>query len=541
MDLQTRLFGASFGQVFWSVKKNKDGKITYEGNDFIVLDNRNVFFDQSAQTIEDAKWVQVSRWVTLDEVDEMKENGASFKNLAELRRRVGDGDDVHSGDRRDNSYTSIIKRAHGVEDLVGADKVFPRYEMTIEYRNDKWIYFFPRYGIIIGEEDNPHDHGQIPIVKLTYYPTGDDMYGDIEIESVLPIQRAINALLCGFIDTMNIGMRPPVKVANNPTVRMDTLKYGPNAIWLVGDSVNNVQTHQTGGQQAIQNFQNSYAALKGALNVALGETSQGTSGIDPFSREKTATEIKSSDQQKITRDQKNQMQLEIAIKQQMMLWLSNNKQFLFSDPTKAYITQRVIGKDMIKDLELLELDGMEVPPEAYELIQDIVEAKEGQISDAELERMLSEVRVPKHPVIKNPNEKNALKVDTVAKLEIDEGGQFGTLTMSPEDFEGVYDYIPSIESLAVNESDMQIQGRQRALETMLNPAVAQMLAAEGKQVKISETLEQVLEDAGMKNASRLFEDVQPEAEEKKPSEPVTAPQKGLGVSLPGAGQQRPLV
>lgn len=527
MDLQTRLFGASFALVFWQTIDETDGTPGYEGNDMLVLDNRDVFFDQSAQTVQDANWIQVTRWMTFDQIE--KEWGKQ----AELKRRLSlETDSSFMGDRRDNEYTSIIKQEHGIEDKVGHDKVYPRVEMVTEYRHDNWITFAPRYGLIVDDVDNPRDDKLLPIVKLTYYPTGDDMYGDIEVESVLPIQRAINALLCGFIDTMNIGMRPPIKIANNAQARIDTFNYGPDAQWLVGDSVNNVQIFQTGGQQAINNFQNSYSALKSAFNVAMGETSTGVSNIDPFGADKTATEIKANEQQKFTRDQKNQLHLEIALKAQMMLWLASNRQFLLADKTKQLLVQRVVGKEMLEDLKDLGLADMEAPNEAFEAVSSIIADSGGAIEDSQMEEMLRQTELPRFPVIKNPNEKDPSQFDIVPKLELDENGGFGSLNVTEDDFGGFYDYIPSIQSLAVAETDRQIEGRSRALELMLNPAVAQMLQAEGKRANISSTLEQVLEDSGIKNAERLFEDLQPQAEVESPLEGTTGAQEGIQPPLP---------
>ena len=194
----------------------------------------------------------------------------------------------------------------------------------------------------------------------------------------------------------------------------------------------------------------------------------------------------------------------------MMLWLGNNRQFLFTDPTKQILVQRVVGKDMLEDLKDMGLADMEAPNEAFEAIAGLVKDTGGQLGDGQIEDILRQTELPRFPVIKNPSEKNPANFDISPKLELDENGGFGSLNITEEDMQGYYDYIPSIQSLAVNESDRQIQGRSKALELMLNPVIGQMLQAEGKRASISGTLEQVLEDSGIKNAERMFEDVQPQ-------------------------------
>jgi len=509
-DIQARLFGASFGLVYWDSTK--------ECNEFKVLDNRNVFTDYQSSDVKNSKWIQVREWVKIEDLEEMNEHlpeDMQYRNLGDLKS-------AKSKDRRDSKYTSVIKESHGVEDNVGDDNSFPAIEMVTEYREDKWISFFPNYSIITREIDNPREDEKIPVVLLRYYFVGDDIYGDSEIESVLPLQRAINATLSAFIDHVNITLRPPVKIAGNATVRMDTISYGPDARWLVGDSVNNVQTHQTGSNEVISSFQSSYSVLKSALNTAMGETSLGISNINPFSGDKTATEVRNTEKQRLTRDQRNQIELEQFLADIMMLWLGNNKQYLFMDKKGMVKIQRIVGKEMLKELQALGLDQMEVPGETMDALRQSIVDRGGQVSDAELDMITRETSVPKYPVVMNPEEKNPENYDIKSKLELDEEGSFGSIYMTEDDMEGTYDYIPSIKSMAVNENDKQIQGRTKALELILNPSIAQQLQAQNKKINIADLLVEVLEDAGIKNAERIIEDM--------PQEAPQMPQQGM--SLP---------
>lgn len=332
-DIQTRIFGASFGLCYWDIKKTQGGE-TFETNEFKVLDNRDVFVDYQSNHIRNANWVQVREWVTFQQLKEKNDGGQPiYQNLDLLESKLLDND-TPAPQRRDNRYTSIVKQLRSLEDRVGQDIYYPTIELVTEYRRDRWITFAPRFGVILRDIKNPYKNMEIPVVMLRYYPVGDDVYGESEVESVLPLYRAINATLCGFIDQMNLGMRPPIKVAQNAAgVRMDTIQYGPNALWLTGDSVNNIQEHVT-GNQSISLFQNSYTALKNAFNTAMGEASQSLAPIGAFAQDRTATEIRTANRQTIARDNYNQIYLEEFLKDIMMKWISNNQQFLFSDPSK---------------------------------------------------------------------------------------------------------------------------------------------------------------------------------------------------------------
>ena len=63
MDIQTRIFGSSFGLCYWDIKPNINGE-SFETNEFKVLDNRDVFVDYQANHIKNANWVQYRDWET---------------------------------------------------------------------------------------------------------------------------------------------------------------------------------------------------------------------------------------------------------------------------------------------------------------------------------------------------------------------------------------------------------------------------------------------------------------------------------------------
>lgn len=536
-DMQGRLFGASFGLCYWAIKKVGD-KVVYEGNELKILDNRDVYVDYTANHVKNANWVQVREFLSLEDLEERNENSPEpiYKNLEELKKLMSADKKTVVSDRRDNLYDSITKEIRGLEDRIGTDRAFPTIEVVTEYRKHRWITFVPRFKLILRDVDNPYDHKRIPVVQLRYYPVGDDVYGESEVESVLPLQRAANAMLCGFIDEMNLTMKPPIKVANNATVRLDTIVYGPNAVWLTGDSVNNVVEHQAGGE-AVRNFQTVYPAIKAAFNEAIGETTQGMSDMDPMQGDKTATEVKSFEKQKASRDQYNQIYLEQFLKDVMMIWLENNQQFLFDDPTRHTLVFRIVGRGIMQDLQRLGLDEMELPKESQKAITEMIEMQEGNVSDQEIKLLTEELSVPKYPVITNPTAKNPEDYDIKSKMEVDEAGQYATLLVTPDDMDGRYDYIPDIKSMAAGNYQEQIQGRNMAMQMMLNPGIQQMLAMEGFKPKVKELLSDILEDTGISDPEKLFESM-PQPQLPMPVQGSPMPQ---GAPQPQPQPQQPII
>lgn len=491
-DQHTRLFGSSFTLVYW---KHTDD---FDGPEIKVIDPRDVFIDHSATHIRNAKWVQVREFTTIEQL-ETKYYGeeSPWKNLDKLKDAVKSG----ATDSRQSRYESQVKINRGVEEEPD-DPAFSSLEIVTEYRPDRCITFAPRYGVVLKDTENPYEHDQIPVAQLRYYPLIDDVWGESEVEPVMPIQKAINSLLCGFVDEMNMKMRPPLKVASSG-VRIETIAYGPGALWVMNNPTVDVIEHNSGGQ-AINNFNSSYSALVAAFSTAMGESSLGVSNIGDFQKPKTATEINKTAQQQNSRDQYNQLYLEQYLKDIMMMWLSMNKQFLFDDPNKAYQVIRIIGKDKIRKFQQMKLDTMDIPRYAMDEISDAVMATP-DLDQEELMGLASEVSVPTNPVIKNPNETNPDKMEIVSKLNKTENDNEAELYVTPDDMDGVYDYIPDVKSMALGVGDRQMQAKQDAITLILNPAVQQMLQAEGQKVKIKEMLVSHLDSMGYGDAEALFE------------------------------------
>jgi len=530
-DIQARIFGASFVLCYWNVRE-VNGKII-QGPDIKVLDNRDVFIDYQANHIKSANWVQTREWVTWQDLENRKNpDGTPFyKNLDVLNERMrADKDQMPKPERRDNRYTSITKQIRSLEDRVGQDLYYPIIEVVTEWTKEEMTIFSPRHGVILFEGPNPHNSKEIPISMLRYYPIGDDVYGESEVESVLPLYRAINAVLCGYLDMQALASRPPIKVSNNSTgVRLDTLVYGPNALWLVGDNPNNVVEHQT-SNQVIAFFNTTYPALKSAFQLAMGDNSMGISTINPLGKgERTATEIRASTKQQIARDAYNQIYLEEFLKDVMNWWIKMNQQFLFTDPNQQTYIVRVLGKEILNELEASELGQMEIPDEIVTQTADLIEQSPRGLDEAELEVIKEVSQMPKYPV---QDDNGNIR----PKLDRTKGDSIAQLFMEEDDLQGFFDYIPDVKSMQIGVSEEAINGRNQALYILLSPGVQQQLQMEGSSVNVKDLLISVLEDNGIRNARKLFKDGQ------QPTQVPTGPAGGLpggqpaGLSNVGAGE-----
>lgn len=487
MDLNARIYGASFAIAKWRYETDADGVPRFDGPTMKVLNNRDVLANPAYSCVKN--WFQYRDYLTVRELESINDicgQTPRYKNLKDLRNSIVTRS-LKGGDQRQTNYNPKFRELQGLSDYLGTDEDpdFKIVEIITEYREDRIVVFAPKHGVILRDEPNPYKHGQIPVVTLKYIPIDDDLYGMSEIEPVEKVQKAMNALTSQFVDSVNMDLYRILHVA--PTeVQMHTLEWGPGKKWLMnnpGRSVVPMEHSMTAANQ----FVNVYTVLTQMFKEALGETSAAYSSLKPFGSEKTATEINVTETTKSVRDNFNQIFLAEAIKELMMFWHLMDKQFIFADPAKEAMAIRVLGRDamtdfkklsnMIPDTSDLEMEGA---------IESITAGGEGEVPMA-----------PEFPV--------AVGGEMRPKFDMDESGELGTLYMVPDDMVGSYDYIADVEPMRANSSSDDKKMLAEMLSLAVNPNAQQLLMQEQKKMKVSEIMTDMFEAGGIKGAEKYFE------------------------------------
>lgn len=498
-DIDARLYASKFGLVKWKYEcvkgKDKKEKVVFNGNEFYLLDIRDCGMDPSADNIKNAKWFQHREWKHVDDIelanDTSADKGVDKVSIAKLKAMTLDT----RQSRRDNAYVNRVLSNKGLTDRVGTDSAFPVVELVTEYRKDKWITFSPEHNLIIREIENPYAHGKIPVVQLCYYPINGDPLGESEIEPVLPLWKGIQAVMCGFLDNYATHVQPPLKIRESAT-KIETIIFGPAAQWLMNDPNSDVMEF-TGSQQPLNYFQTTYLSLVSAFNTAMGDASAGVSNIDPTSNKRTATEIRNSTQQQNHRDQRNQTILSEFLSDIMMMWLSNNRQFLLLDNKQEPYLLKIVGSDNFNYFKRAGLDEMTASTEAVDFISQIIEEQGGNVGDADINEMLQAGQMPRYPVVSKGKE-------ILPKMELNDMNDEAVVRVTPDDMDGDYDYIADVKSMASGALQEQMDGRGKIMEVIQNPQILQMLQAEGIKINTKEILTSVFEDFGLKDAERYF-------------------------------------
>jgi hypothetical protein len=498
MDLNARKYGSSFAICKWRYEKNDMGEVVYDGPEMKVLNNRDIAHDLTATAIEDCNWFQVRKYVTIQDLENINDQRSKpiYKNLDKLKAAITNDKDNYSngsgGDSRAVNWMSRNRAIQGIEvDPYGKDNTFKTIEIVDEYRKNRWITFAPKHGVVLRDITNPYKNNEIPIVMLRYYVIDDDLYGLSEIEPIKGLQKAINAILCQYVDEINQNLYSPIAIG--PGVRQHTLEWGKGARWMMNNPNSDfrlVESHS----QAAQFFNNTYSALVSAMMNAVGESSLGTSNIQPFQKDKTATEVKALQLQRNARDNSNQNYLAEAIKRQYMLWHSMNQVLLFSDPKTSFYVIRIAGAEAMEIFTKENLDSYELPNEALVLAHEINAENPEKNPLPDVDEMMQ----PKYPV--------KMKGKVVPKFQKDDGGKGGILCVEPEDVKGSYDFIIDVESMTMGADEEKKQARQAAVSLIAtNPNVSQMLMMEGYKPKFKDLFVTWLDDLGFTDADRYFE------------------------------------
>jgi hypothetical protein len=152
---------------------------------------------------------------------------------------------------------------------------------------------------------------------------------------------------------------------------------------------------------------------------------------------------------------------------------------------------------------------MELPPESATMIGDII-TQNPDVSDDAINQMTEAGSLPKFPVVENPGEKNPDNLKIKPKMVINDMEDGATLTVTPEDLEGTFDYIPDVKSMAMGSDAQQMQAREEAVQlATTNTNVIQLLAQEGYKLKIKDLLVANYEDKGFRDAEKYFEKLPP--------------------------------
>lgn len=505
-----RKYGAGFGFAGWRTTKDFDGPI------FEHLENRNVLLQPGARSIDESEWVQVRRYVTLNElktVNDVAKSGPIYSpdKIAQLNQK----------DSKSTEYQSINKEVIG---LSNSDQGTSRIELVTEYRRDRWITFVPKQGkekgVVLRDIPNPYKHGEIPILRLVYDLIDDDIYGVPELEAVLPLVKANWALLSQYLEQAQNELFTPLMV--NPTqVQLDTLTFESGARWLMNKPGADVVKFDM-GTQAMSQFQGVFGLVTSLIMEGMGETGEDVSVLQQQVGDKTATEVRDMAMLRTARDNANKLALSQAIGKMVYLWYKMSQQFITGQKLV-----RIAGKDALNYLINEGLHNWKLNDSGLAMVSAYAEENNLDF-DTAYEELRGQGALEAHA---SPIAPVQIAGDQVPKLSLEKGGKSGFLTVTKEDLAGDYDYIVDIEAMSIPNDQSEVSARTMVSDMMLK--TEGQIGAEGFKIKWKEFISDLGEKAKLKNMEQYFEsnnDQQvggPQMPQQMPGQPPMAQPNGI--------------
>lgn len=483
-DQSARKYGASFALVPWRTTKR------FDGPSFEPLENRDVLIQPGARSIDDAEWVQVRRYVSLASLkraNELAKTGEVYSSEA-LEK-------LKESDSSENNYISINRSVIGISGNEGK-----RIELVTEYRRDRFITFVPKQGkekgIILSDKENPYRHGEIPIVRLNYYPIDDDIYGLPELEAANSLIKTNWALMSQYLEGAQLDLYSPLMV-NPRETQLDTIKFEKGARWLMEKPGESVRPYAS-GLQTLSRFRDTFGILTSLIMESVGETSQDVSQISQnVGTDKTATEVRDQAQLRTARDNANKTILKQFLSRVVYFWSEMNKQFLEDEKAIA-----IAGKEALQYFINKGLNGWELSTDGAKIVSDYALEKnmDYEVAYEEL-RAMGNLESYASPLFPSQD-------PSIPKLETDEDEKSGTLRIGREDVSEEYAYVPDVEAMSLNDDSTDTQAKVMIFDRIKQ--VESQLQQEGTKVKWQDLIESLGHSAKLKDPDQFFEKISPE-------------------------------
>lgn len=452
------------GRLVWAAKDKEKVKVTaFDGPNFEVLNVYDCYPDPNATDLHSMRWFIYRRFKTLEELksENISRGYEFYKNLDQLETAYANKNKKTEGNAggvtEDLQFREHRRTMMNNQEFLGKDESNRDIVILTRFTRDGWCDICPEYGnLVIREIENPFFHGDLPIVYGVDYVYPGELFGMGEIEPVERIQRAINAVLNQRLDNVQLTLDVMWKVRKGAGVDLHTLISEPGNIVTTDDlsAVEPLQIPDVTGATFVQTMNYLTSAMQngsGVTDYTIGI------GNDSNVANKTATGTRL-----IQQEANAQFKLKIQLFNKMVVERIANQ---WKDLRVQFTTEeqklRILGRD------------------------DVVELRE--------KTGLSKMDMSGNPIA--PGE------STLAKLDIGDGENFAFLNLLPEDIQpsivGDWDFVTSVSSEQLTDAIAMQENFFTALDRISNPAWAQGLGSQGKQLNYALLTEKVFDQLSL--------------------------------------------
>lgn len=255
VDMYSNVYGAFDVLVDWDVRPNG-----YIGPDVWLLNIRDVFPQVGAMSIEDSGFVIVRTWQPLSYFEKLNKRDG-FINISKVVDKLKD----KSGSRQNRTSEEQSKRGEDQYPNTQPAKGKGYFEVLSQYEGDRWADYCVDADLEFRDTKNPHENGELPIVRKYSMPLIDDIAGMGDMERGESMQKTINAVWNLYVDGVKMSIFPPALINKDNIASMSSIKWGAAEKWLVRGQIDNaVKTLQL-SPQGIVTFNNTLQTANASL------------------------------------------------------------------------------------------------------------------------------------------------------------------------------------------------------------------------------------------------------------------------------------
>lgn len=272
VDRYSNIYGNFFSLVDWDVKSNG-----YVGPDMWLLNIRDIFPQVGAVSLDDSDFVIVRSWKPLSHFKSLKK-ADGYQNLPEIIEKL-----EAMGDEKGGRADSDKSRRES-SDYSSADtaKKSGYFEVLSMYERDRWVDFVPGADLVLREQKNPHDDGELPVLNKYSIPLLDDFMAMGDVERGKSLQYTLNSLWNLYLDSVKVSLFPPVLINKDRVADESSIKWSAAAKWLMRGSLSDAVQTLNLTPQGTSTFNNVYQVVTGSLLNLMGTTDTAVSKeVDP--------------------------------------------------------------------------------------------------------------------------------------------------------------------------------------------------------------------------------------------------------------------
>lgn len=318
VDMYSNQYGSFDVLVDQDVKKSG-----YIGPDMWLLPVRDVF-EQAGCVFEDADHVIVRTWKSLSYFEGLtKQQG--FKNISTIIAKLKE----LSGSKQSRESNAKSKREEDQYPNSDPAKKAGFFECLTQFEGDRWVDICVDADMDFRDIKNPHDNGEIPVVRKYSMPLLDDPRGRGDFERGASMQMAMNGNWNLYFDGIKLSNEPPVIINKDNVASISSFQRIPGAMWLGrGASVDNIARPIQLSPQGITTFNNTHQVANASLLSLFGTSDTAVSAQTDPGFGKTPQALQMQAARENTRDNADRFYMEQFITKVMkkMVNLLNKKQ-----------------------------------------------------------------------------------------------------------------------------------------------------------------------------------------------------------------------